>query len=119
MQDNRKSSLVARISIQVVDYYRQAMRGLDDSNISSLLGSKKSKTWKKVLTIKMNHYTSVAFVSLLIKGGVWVMRDLGDQPVLQMTRRTKYGRHFIYISHLRFSPLNIVAYVIITCLLPS
>ena len=69
MQDNRKSSLVARISIQVVDYYRQAMRGLDDSNISSLLGSKKSKTWKKVLTIKMNHYTSVAFVSLLIEGG--------------------------------------------------
>ncbi len=63
MQDNRKSSLVARISIQVVDYYRQAMRGLEDSNISSLLGSKKSKTWKKMLTIKMNHFTSVAYVS--------------------------------------------------------
>ena len=63
MQDNRKSSLVARISMQVIDYYRQALRGLEDSNISSLMGSRKSKTWRKTIQIKIAHFLSVAYVS--------------------------------------------------------
>ena len=63
MQDNRKSSLVSRISMQVIDYYRLALRGLEDSNISSLMGSRRSKTWKKTLQVKISHFLSVAYVS--------------------------------------------------------
>ncbi|XP_071792026.1 tyrosine-protein phosphatase non-receptor type 23-like isoform X2 [Asterias amurensis] len=61
MQDNRKSSLVSRISMQVIDYYRLALRGLEDSNISSLMGSRRSKTWKKTLQVKISHFLSVAY----------------------------------------------------------
>ncbi|XP_022104078.1 tyrosine-protein phosphatase non-receptor type 23-like isoform X2 [Acanthaster planci] len=62
MQDNRKSSLVARISMQVIDYYRQALRGLEDSNISSLMGSRRSKTWRKTIQVKIAHFLSVAYM---------------------------------------------------------
>ncbi|XP_030829593.1 tyrosine-protein phosphatase non-receptor type 23 [Strongylocentrotus purpuratus] len=62
MQDNRKSSLVARISMQVVEYYRQALKGLEDSNISSLMGSRRNKWWKKTLQIKAHHFTSIAYM---------------------------------------------------------
>lgn len=62
MQDNRKSSLVARISAQVVDYYKQALKGLDDINITSLLGSRRTKLWKRTLTVKMLHFASISYL---------------------------------------------------------
>ncbi|PIK57805.1 putative tyrosine-protein phosphatase non-receptor type 23 [Apostichopus japonicus] len=62
MQDNRKSSLVARISTQVMDYYQQALRGLEDINITSLLGSRRTKLWKRTLTVKMLHFSSISYL---------------------------------------------------------
>ncbi|XP_071941772.1 tyrosine-protein phosphatase non-receptor type 23-like [Antedon mediterranea] len=62
MQDNRKSSLVARISSQVKDFYKLALKGLDDSRADIIVGSRRYKQWKKVLQIKIAHFTSIAYM---------------------------------------------------------
>ncbi|XP_033113884.1 tyrosine-protein phosphatase non-receptor type 23-like [Anneissia japonica] len=62
MQDNRKSSLVARISSQVRDFYKLALKGLDDSRADIIVGSRRYKQWKKVLQIKIAHFTSIALM---------------------------------------------------------
>ena len=43
MTDNRKSSITAKVSAQIVDYYKLAMKSLDASNTSMYIGSKKTK----------------------------------------------------------------------------
>lgn len=47
MLDNRKSTIIAKIAVQIVDYYRQALKALDaggksteSSHIASIVGSK-------------------------------------------------------------------------------
>ncbi|XP_071484622.1 tyrosine-protein phosphatase non-receptor type 23-like [Diadema antillarum] len=83
MQDNRKSSLVARISMQVVEYYRLALRGLEDSNVTSLMGSRRSKWWKKTLQIKALHFTSIAYLYMSN----------------QAEEQHKYGERVAYLTH--------------------
>nr|XP_054753045.1 tyrosine-protein phosphatase non-receptor type 23-like [Lytechinus pictus] len=83
MQDNRKSSLVARISMQVVEYYKQALKGLDDSNISSLMGSRRNKWWKKTLQIKVHHFTSIAYMFMSN----------------QAEEQQKYGERVAYLTY--------------------
>ncbi|KAK3749832.1 hypothetical protein QZH41_004614 [Actinostola sp. cb2023] len=58
--DGRKDSLIARISMQVYDYYQQAL-GILESLGSSYLGSKKSKMWTKAVKIKAFHFTCVSY----------------------------------------------------------
>ncbi|RXN01560.1 Tyrosine-protein phosphatase non-receptor type 23 [Acipenser ruthenus] len=59
MLDNRKSFLVARISAQVVDYYKEACRALENSETASLLG-KIQKDWKKLVQMKIYYFAAIA-----------------------------------------------------------
>ncbi|XP_072186522.1 tyrosine-protein phosphatase non-receptor type 23 isoform X2 [Excalfactoria chinensis] len=59
MLDNRKNFLVARISAQVVDYYKEACRALENSETASLLG-KIQKDWKKLVQMKIYYFAAVA-----------------------------------------------------------
>uniref|UniRef100_A0A4W3HRK0 Protein tyrosine phosphatase, non-receptor type 23, a n=1 Tax=Callorhinchus milii TaxID=7868 RepID=A0A4W3HRK0_CALMI len=63
MLDNRKSFLVARISAQVVDYYKEACRALENSETASLIG-KFQKDWKKLVQMKIYYYAAVAHLHL-------------------------------------------------------
>uniref|UniRef100_A0A3B4T7I2 Tyrosine-protein phosphatase non-receptor type 23 n=1 Tax=Seriola dumerili TaxID=41447 RepID=A0A3B4T7I2_SERDU len=64
MLDNRKSFLVARISAQVVDYYKEACRALENSETASMLG-KIQKDWKKLVQMKIYYFAAIAHVSLM------------------------------------------------------
>ncbi|CAM9198818.1 unnamed protein product [Bubo scandiacus] len=63
MLDNRKSFLVARISAQVVDYYKEACRALENSETASLLG-KIQKDWKKLVQMKIYYFAAVAHLHM-------------------------------------------------------
>ncbi|NWI47029.1 PTN23 phosphatase, partial [Picathartes gymnocephalus] len=63
MLDNRKSFLVARISAQVVDYYKEACRALENSETVSLLG-KIQKDWKKLVQMKIYYFAAVAHLHM-------------------------------------------------------
>ncbi|XP_028673299.2 tyrosine-protein phosphatase non-receptor type 23 [Erpetoichthys calabaricus] len=63
MLDNRKSFLVARISAQVVDYYKEACRALENSETASLLG-KIQKDWKKLVQIKIYYFAAIAHLHM-------------------------------------------------------
>ncbi|XP_041045642.1 tyrosine-protein phosphatase non-receptor type 23 isoform X1 [Carcharodon carcharias] len=63
MLDNRKSFLVARISAQVVDYYKEACRALENSETASLIG-KFQKDWKKLVQMKIYYYAAVAHLHM-------------------------------------------------------
>lgn len=87
MLDNRKSFLVARISAQVrtggtaglctpdptltahpgsqvVDYYKEACRALENPDTASLLG-RIQKDWKKLVQMKIYYFAAVAHVRVL------------------------------------------------------
>lgn len=53
-------------SPQVVDYYKEACRALENSETASLLG-KIQKDWKKLVQMKIYYFAAVAHVS----GGSW------------------------------------------------
>ncbi|XP_004835033.1 tyrosine-protein phosphatase non-receptor type 23 isoform X1 [Heterocephalus glaber] len=63
MLDNRKSFLVARISAQVVDYYKEACRALENPDTASLLG-RVQKDWKKLVQMKMYYFAAVAHLHM-------------------------------------------------------
>uniref|UniRef100_A0A1A8UK77 Tyrosine-protein phosphatase non-receptor type 23 n=1 Tax=Nothobranchius furzeri TaxID=105023 RepID=A0A1A8UK77_NOTFU len=63
MLDNRKSFLVARISAQVVDYYKEACRALENSETASMLG-KIQKDWKKLVQMKIYYFASIAHLHM-------------------------------------------------------
>ncbi|XP_078702599.1 tyrosine-protein phosphatase non-receptor type 23-like [Branchiostoma floridae x Branchiostoma belcheri] len=62
MQDNRKPSLVARISMQVVAFYTQGLRILDTPDATQIIGSKHHKEWKRLLQIKINYFTCISYL---------------------------------------------------------
>ncbi|XP_030637403.1 tyrosine-protein phosphatase non-receptor type 23 [Chanos chanos] len=64
MLDNRKSFLVARISAQVVDYYKEACRALENSDTASMLG-KIQKDWKKLVQMKIYYFAAIAHLAYL------------------------------------------------------
>lgn len=49
-------------SPQVVDYYKEACRALENSETASLLG-KIQKDWKKLVQMKIYYFAAVAHVS--------------------------------------------------------
>ncbi|XP_048579167.1 tyrosine-protein phosphatase non-receptor type 23 isoform X2 [Nematostella vectensis] len=59
--DGRKDSLIARISVQVHDFYQEGLAFLESLG-SSYMGSKKAKIWTKALKIKACHYMAVAYI---------------------------------------------------------
>ncbi|XP_029444058.1 tyrosine-protein phosphatase non-receptor type 23 isoform X2 [Rhinatrema bivittatum] len=63
MLDNRKSFLVARISAQVVDYYKEARRALENSETACLLG-KIQKDWKKLVQMKIYYFAAIAHLHM-------------------------------------------------------
>ncbi|XP_041100958.1 tyrosine-protein phosphatase non-receptor type 23-like isoform X2 [Polyodon spathula] len=81
MLDNRKSFLVARISAQVVDYYREACRALENLETASLLG-KIQKEWKKLVQMKMYYFAAIAHL------------HMGKQAEEQQ----KYGEQLAYLQ---------------------
>uniref|UniRef100_A0A8C5EER8 Tyrosine-protein phosphatase non-receptor type 23 n=1 Tax=Gouania willdenowi TaxID=441366 RepID=A0A8C5EER8_GOUWI len=64
MLDNRKSFLVARISAQVVDYYKEACRALENTETASMLG-KIQKDWKKLVQMKIYYFAAIAHLAYL------------------------------------------------------
>uniref|UniRef100_A0A3Q2QC70 Tyrosine-protein phosphatase non-receptor type 23 n=1 Tax=Fundulus heteroclitus TaxID=8078 RepID=A0A3Q2QC70_FUNHE len=81
MLDNRKSFLVARISAQVVDYYKEACRALENSETASMLG-KIQKDWKKLVQMKIYYFAAVAHL------------HMGKQAEEQQ----KYGERLAYLQ---------------------
>ncbi|XP_069815302.1 tyrosine-protein phosphatase non-receptor type 23 [Dendropsophus ebraccatus] len=81
MLDNRKSFLVARISAQVVDYYKEACRALENSETASLLG-KIQKDWKKLVQMKIYYFAAIAHL------------HMGKQAEEQQ----KYGEQVAYLQ---------------------
>ncbi|KAE8595341.1 hypothetical protein XENTR_v10015700 [Xenopus tropicalis] len=81
MLDNRKSFLVARISAQVVDYYKEACRALENSETASLLG-KIQKDWKKLVQMKIYYFASIAHLHM----------------AKQAEEQQKYGEQVAYLQ---------------------
>lgn len=49
--------------VQVVDYYKEACRALENSDTASMLG-KIQKDWKKLVQMKISYFASIAHVSV-------------------------------------------------------
>uniref|UniRef100_A0A673L0Q3 Tyrosine-protein phosphatase non-receptor type 23 n=1 Tax=Sinocyclocheilus rhinocerous TaxID=307959 RepID=A0A673L0Q3_9TELE len=81
MLDKRKSFLVARISAQVVDYYKEACRALENSETASMLG-KIQKDWKKLVQMKIYYFAAIAHL------------HMGKQAEEQQ----KYGERVAYLQ---------------------
>ncbi|GAB6024218.1 hypothetical protein CHUAL_008917 [Chamberlinius hualienensis] len=69
MLDNRKSTIVAKISAQIVDYYKEAIKILDNGGkqvetnpIANTVGSKLLKSWRKHLEFKMAYHSCVTLL---------------------------------------------------------
>lgn len=52
-----------RPPLQVVDYYKEACRALENSETASMLG-KIQKDWKKLVQMKIYYFASIAHVSV-------------------------------------------------------
>lgn len=51
------------VVLQVVDYYKEACRALENSETASMLG-KIQKDWKKLVQMKIYYFAAIAHVSL-------------------------------------------------------
>lgn len=69
MLDNRKAVIIAKVGVQVVDYYHQALNTLqtggDEGSIAETIGSKTYKEWRQYLKFKIAYHTCI---SLLYQG---------------------------------------------------
>ncbi|MGH0130712.1 UNVERIFIED_CONTAM: hypothetical protein FKN15_026560 [Acipenser sinensis] len=93
MLDNRKSFLVARISAQVVDYYKEACRAMENLETASLLG-KIQKDWKKLVQIKIYYFAAIAHVGDLQLCCEERQLHMGKQAEEQQ----KYGEQLAYLQ---------------------
>lgn len=50
------------VVLQVVDYYKEACRALENSETASMLG-KIQKDWKKLVQMKIYYFAAIAHVS--------------------------------------------------------
>jgi len=53
----------AFVVLQVVDYYKEACRALENSETASMLG-KIQKDWKKLVQMKIYYFAAIAHVSV-------------------------------------------------------
>ncbi|XP_046909916.2 tyrosine-protein phosphatase non-receptor type 23 isoform X1 [Dermatophagoides farinae] len=86
MLDNRKASTVAKITVQVVDYYRCAMSMLQQgamntsatqSSIIEIVGGKLFKRWKKFVEFKLSYYDSIC--SLYMANALEDQQQMGER----------------------------------------
>lgn len=56
------SDYLSHFCFQVVDYYKEACRALENSETASMLG-KIQKDWKKLVQMKIYYFAAVAHVS--------------------------------------------------------
>jgi len=61
IRDNRKNTLIARISMQIKEYYQEAVKLLESSGTSEM-GSQLRKSWTKHLQMKINMYSATTYV---------------------------------------------------------
>ncbi|KAK4879126.1 hypothetical protein RN001_007272 [Aquatica leii] len=67
MMDNRKATIIAKVAVQVVDYYKQALNTLqttEEGSLSDLLGSRTYKDWIKYLNFKTLYHKAIALLYL-------------------------------------------------------
>lgn len=57
------TALVSHDFVQVVDYYKEACRALENSDTASMLG-KIQKDWKKLVQMKIYYFAAIAHVGL-------------------------------------------------------
>lgn len=63
MLDNRKSGITAKIAMQTVEYYRQALKKFaSDESIADVLTSKVRKKWENYLKFKTSYHWSIALL---------------------------------------------------------
>ncbi|KAG1697705.1 Tyrosine-protein phosphatase non-receptor type 23 [Nymphon striatum] len=69
IQDNRKSTIISKVSIQISEYYKAAQKLLDMTKsddeyttISDIVGSKQFKIWKKFINTKIVYYKSLSYL---------------------------------------------------------
>ncbi|XP_075675838.1 tyrosine-protein phosphatase non-receptor type 23-like isoform X2 [Dermatophagoides pteronyssinus] len=86
MLDNRKALTVAKITAQVVDYYRCAMTMLQQgamntsstqSSIIEIVGGKLFKSWKKFVEFKLSYYDSIC--SLYMGNATEDQQQMGER----------------------------------------
>ncbi|PNF24579.1 hypothetical protein B7P43_G03064 [Cryptotermes secundus] len=70
MMDNRKATIIAKVAVQIVDYYNLALNTLDqggseDCSLPETLGTKIYKKWKRYVKFKIAYHSCV---SLLYQG---------------------------------------------------
>lgn len=58
----RREALRLLVLLQVVDYYKEACRALENSETASMLG-KIQKDWKKLVQMKIYYFAAIAHVS--------------------------------------------------------
>ncbi|XP_014669831.1 PREDICTED: tyrosine-protein phosphatase non-receptor type 23-like, partial [Priapulus caudatus] len=63
MVDHRKSTIIAKVASQVVEYYRQAIKYLDpQGKVQLYVGNKQCKEWQKKLRLKIPYYECVSLL---------------------------------------------------------
>lgn len=65
MTDNRKAAIIAKVVVQVVDYYKQALNTLqstEDGSLSDLVGSRTYKDWLKYINFKIIYHKAIALL---------------------------------------------------------
>nr|KAG5707535.1 hypothetical protein BaRGS_001083 [Batillaria attramentaria] len=59
MIDSRKNTITAKVSAQVVEFYRQSVKNLDQCNNEQLINSRSYKDWKKRIDLKIAFYQCI------------------------------------------------------------
>lgn len=71
MLDNRKATIIARIAVQVVSYYKHALQTLqaggDEGSFGDIVGGRTYKEWVKYLYFKVAYHNCIA---LLFQGSI-------------------------------------------------
>lgn len=57
MLDNRKATIIAKVAVQVVEYYKKSLTilqsGTEDGSFGDILGSKVYKKWTQYISFKV------------------------------------------------------------------
>ena len=73
MLDNRKPGIIAKVCGQVVEYYKQALRQLEFSNVKEenhldaffdVVGTKQSRYWRAYLEFKISYYVCLSYLHM-------------------------------------------------------
>jgi tyrosine-protein phosphatase non-receptor type 23 len=57
--DNRKATINAKISAQIIEFYKLALANCDKNDFVSVVGNKKTKEFKQYCNFKITYYQSM------------------------------------------------------------